>query len=149
MLINQSENSKPKFTPFRSISYGFWDNGKFILTNQKTAKPKNFKICNFAFSNPMRVQNLLHFPLSLTVSEISANLCFFKFWENLWKFRKFWLFWNFQKCCVVIIDNAMIQNFHPFRSTSYRFWDNPFLHKNRKSGSFSKILNPWPWRLEP
>ena len=29
-----------KFAPFRSNSYGYWDNGKFILTNQKTAKPK-------------------------------------------------------------------------------------------------------------
>ena len=39
----------------------------------------------------------------------------------------------FQKCCVVIIENAWDPK---FRSISYRFWDKLFLHKNRKIGSF-------------
>ena len=35
---------------------------------------KNFEICNSAFCNPVGVQNLLRLALSLTVSEIMANL---------------------------------------------------------------------------
>ena len=85
------------------------------------------------------MQNSLRFPLSLTISEISANLPFFKFWENLWKFRKFrkfWLFLNFQNCCVVIIDNAVIQNFHPFLTVSEI---SPFYLKIKKLAVFSKF----------
>ena len=46
---------------------------------------KIFKICYFACSNPQRVNNSIRFALSLTVSEISANLKIL----NFLKFLKF------------------------------------------------------------
>ena len=93
----------PKFAPFSSISYGFWDSGKFILSNQKTAKPKisKFEILHAVtllgskirsvslyLLRFLRKQQILinqsenskskisKFALSLTVSEIMDNLRF-------------------------------------------------------------------------
>ena len=63
-----------------SISYGFWDNSKFIFTikpdNQKTANQKitTCKICNF---NEKTCEGPKFAPfrsLTLTGSEITANL---------------------------------------------------------------------------
>ena len=47
-----------------------------------------------------------------------------------------------------VIDNAVIANFHPFCSVSYRFQDKIFLHKNHKIGIFKiwthdlEVLSP-------
>ena len=54
----QWSRKDPKFAPFRFISYGFWDNGKFILTNQKTAKLKisKFVILHAVRARPFNIQ---------------------------------------------------------------------------------------------
>ena len=75
----------------------------------------------------------------LTFSTLVERGCY-RF-RDKWKVWKFWVLGNFQKCCVVIIDNALdvVPNHHPFRSISYHFRDKHFLHKNGKIGSFSKL----------
>ena len=70
---------KFKFLP---ITGGIVEN---VYSPIKKQQIQNFKICNFACSNPKRVGNLLHFALFLTVSEISENLKFL----NFLKFLKF------------------------------------------------------------
>ena len=94
---------------------------------------KNFKICNFACSNPARVRNALRFALSLTVSEISANLKFL----NLKILIFFLNFRNVQKWFAVILYTIVIPKFCPFRSISYGFW---VLNFNFKIDFFFK----WP-----
>ena len=71
-------------TPYR------WNSKKCLLTNPKTAI-KNFKICNIPCRISNRVENLLCFPLFLTVFEIMANLHFRvhvtmrAIWRKNWK----------------------------------------------------------------
>ena len=70
------------------ISYGFGDNGsnlfvvrwhwvtcdiKMFNSQSETSKSKFSKVCNFAFSNPSMIANMLHFSRSYMVSEITAN----------------------------------------------------------------------------
>ena len=111
------------------------------------------------------------FPLSLAVSEISANSFFFKNSKN---FGNFDLFFNFSRFRVVItydvcdfkfseiltfwkrFENVvlwtlkmhMIPNFGLFRCISYRFRDKHFLHKNSKINICFQIFNPWPRSIE-
>ena len=98
----------------------FW--GHVTYSGSFDIKSKISKICKFACSNPARVGNSLRFALSLTVSEISANLKFLNFFKILKFFEFFWNFWNVQKCFALIIDNPRITKFRPFRSISYGFW---------------------------
>ena len=79
----------PKFAPFRSISYGFRNNGQFTfpkscdLEGSCDLKIEIFKSCNFVGSKPAGVENSLRFALSLTVFEKTAILIFFKNWPKI------------------------------------------------------------------
>ena len=104
---------------------------RYNINQSENSKTENFKICNFAFSNPVKIQNLLCFPISLSVSEKSANLCFFNF------------FLNFEKISEILlsIDNIAAK-FEDATPCCYR--DMLRTKTNRKIGSFFKISNPWP-----
>ena len=67
---------------------------------------------------------------------------FVKILWKFWKFGKFWLFLKFSKILCCVHWPCSDPNFHPFRSISYRFRDQPILHKNRRIGSFFKIFEP-------
>ena len=64
-----------------------------------------------------------------------------KFCENFENFRN-WVFWNFQKCTVIINDNAC-------DSKSVSLYHLPFLHKNVKLAIFSKFRTHDLEKLSP
>ena len=88
--------------------------------------------------------------VSLYLLEISANLSFYwiwrKFYENFEDFRNFDFLSILKNVVLWSLTMHMITNCYMFRSISYRFWDKHFLHQIE---SFFKMLNPWPWRIEP
>ena len=80
-----------------------------FISQSETSK---FKISKC--SNPGRIGNSLHFALSLTVSEISANF---------WNFLKFFeIFEMFKNVLLWSLTTSVITKFRPFRSISYGFW---------------------------
>ena len=85
-------------------------------------------------------QIFVRFALTLKVSEITT---IFKKIANLATLL------NFQSTVLLHIITLVIPNFRPFRSSSYRFRDKPFLHKNRKIGIFFKIFEPMALVLSP
>ena len=107
-----------KFSPFCSIAYRFWDL-RFIQFSKIFQFFWNFSKCSkVLWCHQWNPKISFPFALSLTVSEISANFCFFKFSNILEIFNFLEMLKN-----VMLLSLTMhvFPTFRPFRSSSNRF----------------------------
>ena len=125
----QSTSQWLKFARFRSISYGFWNNGKCDIF--KVMWPwgscdlniENFNIGYFVCSYPARVNKLLHFTLSLTVPETTANLYKCSKLDLSWPISQTWIVAqdHLKIGIIYILMSTDLQNFMKFCELVFEF----------------------------